>query len=245
MARRRKKIYTESDLYEPLKLHLEDQGYLVKAEVKSCDVVATRKDEVVALELKKSFNLKLVYQCLERLKYADAVYAVIAAPKEGQLSKSIKQCKNLLSRISIGLILVYLYESGARVQVVLQPNNIPIKKNGRLKKVVLREFNNRSGSYNIGGTKGEIATAYREAAIHCAVIIEKVGEASPAQIRKIGGPENGGSIMNNNYYGWFDKVRRGIYVNTPVVQEALEQYKDIAKYYRKKYKRRAINVKGL
>lgn len=242
MARRRRKTYTESDLYEPLKLHLEAQGYVVKAEVKSCDVVATREKEVVAFELKKSFNLKLVYQCLARLKYADAVYAVIASPKEGQLSKSVKECKNLLSRIGIGLILVYLYESGSRVQVILQPNQIPVKKNGRLKKVVLREFNNRSGSYNIGGTKGAIATAYREAAIHCAVIIEKMGPASPAQIRKIGGPDNGGSIMNNNYYGWFNKVKRGVYVNNPVVREALEQYKDIAKFYRKKYKKAGVKT---
>jgi hypothetical protein len=86
--------------------------------VKSCDVIATRDKEVLAFELKKSINLKLVYQCLERLKYADAVYAVVAAPKDGQLNKAIKEGKNLLSRIGIGLILVYLYESGSRVQII-------------------------------------------------------------------------------------------------------------------------------
>jgi len=244
MGVRRKKEFTEGDLYQPLKLHLEEQGYMVKAEVKACDVVATREEEVLAFELKKSFNLKLIYQCLERLKYADAVYAVVAAPKEGQMNKAVKDAKSLLSRIGIGLVLVYLYESGARVQVVLQPTVIPVKKNSRLKKVVLREFNNRSGSYNIGGTKGEVATAYREAAIHCAVIIETLGASSPAQIRKIGGPENCGPLMNNNYYGWFNKVSRGVYDNTKAVKKAMKQYKDIASYYRKKYRKLSKAVVG-
>jgi hypothetical protein len=43
----------ETDLYIPVKRHLEAQGYTVKSEIKGCDVVAVRGDELpVIVELK-------------------------------------------------------------------------------------------------------------------------------------------------------------------------------------------------
>lgn len=48
----------ETDLYPPVKAFLEAQGYVVKAEVARCDVVAVRGDEPpVVVELKTRFNL--------------------------------------------------------------------------------------------------------------------------------------------------------------------------------------------
>ncbi len=48
----------ESDLYAPVKALLEGQGYVVKGEVRGCDVVAVRGEEPpVIVELKRVFGL--------------------------------------------------------------------------------------------------------------------------------------------------------------------------------------------
>ncbi|HIF78624.1 MAG TPA: hypothetical protein EYQ36_13725, partial [Sulfitobacter sp.] len=58
----------ETDLYPPIKAFLEDQGYVVKAEVGAADVVALRGAEPpVVVELKLGFSLALFHQCLARL----------------------------------------------------------------------------------------------------------------------------------------------------------------------------------
>ena len=58
----------ETDLYPPVKTFLEGQGYVVKSEVGAADVVAMRGGEpAVIVELKLSFSLALVHQCVARL----------------------------------------------------------------------------------------------------------------------------------------------------------------------------------
>ena len=57
--------FRETDLYEPVRRFLEEEGYTVQAEVKGCDVAAVKNGHLVIVELKKAFNLRLVYQaCL-------------------------------------------------------------------------------------------------------------------------------------------------------------------------------------
>jgi hypothetical protein len=47
----------ETELYEPVKAFLENQGYEVKAEVGSADIVACRgDDDPVIVELKTGFT---------------------------------------------------------------------------------------------------------------------------------------------------------------------------------------------
>jgi hypothetical protein len=74
----------ESDLYAPVKALLEGQGYVVKGEVRGCDVVAVRGDEPpVIVELKRVFGLSLVLQGVDRLALSDRVYlAVASGPKQ-------------------------------------------------------------------------------------------------------------------------------------------------------------------
>ena len=57
--------FKESDMYLPIKKYLEAGGYTVTAEVKNADVTAVKGDELVILELKKQFNIKLLFQALE------------------------------------------------------------------------------------------------------------------------------------------------------------------------------------
>src|SRR5260370_33776490 len=68
----------EADLSEPVKAFLAGQGYVVRGEVRGCDVVATRGDEKpVIVELKLRFNLALVLQGVERLALTDQGYLAL------------------------------------------------------------------------------------------------------------------------------------------------------------------------
>ena len=52
----------ETQLYPPVKQYLVGNGYEVQAEVLDCDVVATKGDEIVAVELKTGANMQLLVQ---------------------------------------------------------------------------------------------------------------------------------------------------------------------------------------
>lgn len=56
----------ETELYLPVKEYLEERGYTVRGEVRSCDLAAVRGGELVLVELKMAFNLELVLQGNER-----------------------------------------------------------------------------------------------------------------------------------------------------------------------------------
>ena len=73
----------ESDLYGPVRDYLQDLGYEVKGEVKSCDVTAMRDGELIVVELKRGFTLELIYQAINRQRVADGVYVAVPLPKRG------------------------------------------------------------------------------------------------------------------------------------------------------------------
>ena len=71
--------FKETDLYEPIRAFLEEEGYQVQAEVKHCDIAAEKNGRLVVVELKRAFGLKLVYQGLERQSLTDEVFAAATA----------------------------------------------------------------------------------------------------------------------------------------------------------------------
>ncbi|MEM9851917.1 MAG: hypothetical protein AAF761_07950, partial [Pseudomonadota bacterium] len=78
----------ETALYAPVKAYLEAQGYTVKGEVASCDVVACRGAEPpVIVELKTALSLKLLMQGVDRQAITDAVYLAVpdSAGRRGQI----------------------------------------------------------------------------------------------------------------------------------------------------------------
>ena len=82
----------ESDLYGPVKQHLEGLGYTVRGEVGRCDVVAVSGDAIVAVELKLTFGLPVLYQALQRLPSVDLVYVAVAVP-EGHAETGMLRCR--------------------------------------------------------------------------------------------------------------------------------------------------------
>ena len=80
--------FKETDLYEPIRAFLEEEGYQVQAEVKHCDIAAEKNGRLVVVELKRAFGLKLVYQGLERQSLTDEVFVAIPRPKKGAREKA-------------------------------------------------------------------------------------------------------------------------------------------------------------
>jgi hypothetical protein len=196
----------ETDLYLPIKIFLEAQGFVVKAEVKSCDVVGVRgKEAPVIVELKTSLNLQLFYQAMDRLGMSDLVYVAVPRPKRGIPSEAIKLCR----RIGLGLLMV---TASGSVEVVADPVPYAPRKNDKRLKRMLGEFHKRAGDTNIGGSVGrKIMTAYRQDAIKCARHLSDHGPTSPRAIKAATGVDRAAGILRNNVYGWFERLDRGVY----------------------------------
>jgi len=219
-------IANETMLYEPIKAYLCRRGFAVRSEVAGRDLVAVRGDEVVVVELKRTFNLSLLLQGVERQGAADYVYLAVEAP--ARPTRRWSQVRGLCERLGLGLLTVsFPAKRPARVDVAVEarrPDDLPRKKAER--KRLLDEFNGRSGDYNVGGsTRRPIVTAYREDALHLASTLKAEGAPQTVKaLREATGCDRAGRILQDNYYGWFERVRRGVYRLTPAGEEALVQY---------------------
>ena len=97
----------EAELYPPLKRWFEAQDYQVRGEVKHCDLVAEKADELVIVELKIKPSLKLLYQASERLSVTDQVF--VGLPGSSHRSRALTPFIRLLKLLGIGLILIKRY----------------------------------------------------------------------------------------------------------------------------------------
>jgi hypothetical protein len=207
----------ESDLYAPVKTLLEGQGYAVKGEVRGCDVVGVRRDEPpVIVELKKAFGLALVLQGVDRLTLSDRIYLAV-----GQWPKQMKNVRKLCRRLGLGLIVV----AHQRADVVLDPVPYRPRKNGRKVGRLLGEHARRVGDPNRGGssTRVPMMTAYRQEALRCAELL-KAGSMKLADMRAAADVPNASKILRSDYYGWFERLERGVYVLTPQGRAGLRRF---------------------
>jgi hypothetical protein len=230
----------ETDLYAPVKAWLEQQGYVVRSEVRGCDVVGIKLDEEwpVIVELKRRFNLSLFLQTMDRLRITPHVY-VAAERVEGRGAFSIAQIRRLCLQLGIGLLTIKLYRrKPAFVEVHCHPGDVSERpssptKVGRRTNRLTSEFNQRSGDFNVGGSGGrKLVTAYREKALQCALALQQHGPQSPRQVRMKIGTEKAATILRDNVYGWFHRVQRGLYELTPVGTAALEEYNFVLRMQR-------------
>jgi hypothetical protein len=208
----------ESDLYQPVKALLEGQGYLVKGEVRGCDVVGVRGSEPpVVVELKRAFGLALVLQGIDRLSMTDRVYLAI-----GAWPKRLRDVKKLCRRLGLGVMIV----SGPRVDVLLDPIPYAPRKNRRKADRLLGEHARRVGDPNRGGssTRVPMMTAYRQESLRCAGLLAQNGPMTLAALRIAAGVPNAASILQRDAYGWFERVERGTYTITPEGRRGLERF---------------------
>lgn len=203
----------ETDLYPPVKAHLEAQGYVVKGEIGPADVVGVRTgvrvDDMVVVELKKGFSLTLFHQGIARLAVCDCVYVAVAKGKGRPWLKSLRENVRMARRLGLGVIGVDV-PAGA-VKVYCEPGPYVPRKAARKKRAILGEFEKREGDPNLGGLQGARVTAYRQEATLCAEFLALAGEAKGADVAKSTGVARATMIMRNNHYGWFEKISKGVY----------------------------------
>ena len=221
---------TEADLYAPVRDYLAAGGYVVRSEVNGCDITALKDDELVIIELKRNFTTGLLIQATQRQRMADSVYIAIPRPAYPLASRRGRQMSHLVRRLELGLILVDPVEG--RIEIALHPLPFDRKRDNRARRSLLREIDGRSGEYNVGGTTGKaLVTAYRENAIQIAWLLAERPSLSPKQLRELGTGKKTQSILQSNYYGWFERIGRGLYALSPEGRHALERYPKIVRYF--------------
>ena len=224
----------ETDLYPPIKSFLEAQGYNVKSEVKSCDVVAVRGDEApVIVELKTKLTFPLILQGVDRQTMTDAVY-IATGPLRGSRRTSLwgrhrRQIIKLCKRLGLGLMSVEgKLDTALRVEVHLDPLPYQPRKNTRRKSMLLGEFAHRVGDPNTGGsTRRPLITAYRQDALRCVKFLEGTGQAKLSEIRSATAVDRASGILQRDVYGWFQRVDRGIYSLSPKGTAAAGEFRSV------------------
>lgn len=223
----------ETDLYPPVYEYFTQHGYCVRSEVMHCDLTAVKEDEVIAVELKRSFTLSLLAQAVARQRFADAVYVVVPRPREGLRSRKWRDMCHLLRRLELGLLLVTLRPAKSSVDLVFHPSPYEPKHNSQRRSCVIREVAGRSCDCNTGGsTRKKLMTAYRENAVHIACCLEQYGIMSPKQLRQLGTGDKTQAILRQNFYGWFERTERGLYALHETGRAALMEYSELAGHYR-------------
>ncbi|MCK5152995.1 MAG: hypothetical protein KAQ93_01435 [Spirochaetales bacterium] len=221
----------ETELSEPLSMWLGKQGYTVSCEVKNCDIVARKKDELVIIELKTRFSLDLVYQAVNRKNMTESVYVAVPVLPGKKTIPKLKEVKKLLFRLEVGLILVRFLKTKTRVEIISHPGNYNPRRASKRRNAIIREIDGRYSEFNKAGStiKDPRVSAYKQQALVCAWLLNKNGNMSPKSIKKSGGGVKTQQILSGNIYGWFDKVSRGIYCLNPAGIEALNVYENVLK----------------
>jgi hypothetical protein len=239
MSSKKKIEIREEDLYKPISEYLTNLGYTVKGEVKHCDIVAVKDEELLVVEMKKSLNLDLILQAALRQKLADVVYIAVPKPGRALFSKRWQDLYYLLKRLQFGLIFVSFKEGLSLVEVVFDPVPFDMsntkKKNNKKKQELLKEFEARHGDFNTGGsTRKKLVTAYREQAIHIACCLMKYGPMSPKALRELGTDEKKTQIiLKNNHYKWFEHIDDKLYGMSEKGIREVSAYAELCDYYMK------------
>lgn len=227
MTDKQHKLY-EVDLYKPVQKYFVKNGFEVHGEVNHCDLAAVKEDELVIVEFKLNLSVNLLVQAAKRQKLTDMVYIAIPKPKHKTKSKSWQDLLYLLKRLELGLLLVSIYEKSSKVDVALHPAPFDLPKsrqgNKRKRERIITEMAGRNGDYNLGGsTKTTIMTAYRQSCLFIAHCLDQKGPLSPKKLRELGTGDKTYSILNKNFYNWFEKVERGVYTVNEQGRMALKE----------------------
>ena len=140
----------------------------------------------------------------------------------------------LVRRLELGLITVSFQTVSPGLRFYLSA--LDRQKNrqaGRRQLSSLKmEIEGRHANYNLGGSTGKkLMTAYKEQAIQIACCLQKYGPLAPKKLRALGTGKKTFSILYNNYYGWFERVERGIYQLSQLGEQELKEFPELVAYY--------------
>jgi len=118
-------FYQELELIKPLSDYFKKQGYIIKHEVKigfcRADLIAFKKDEVIAIELKLKDWKKAIFQAKNYQFGCDYVYLAVPLMRVYNI---IKKAEHLLMKDGIGLLVVT--EDSCEVRKIIEAK--PSKK---------------------------------------------------------------------------------------------------------------------
>jgi len=219
------KTIKETELYAPIKQLLDGQGYTVKSEIGSADIVACRSQEdPVIVEMKTGFSLSLFHQGIARQALSEAVYIAVPRGTGKAFHKALKGNLGLCKRLGLGLMTVRLKDGFVEVHADPAPFRPRISKPKRAR--LLREFMKRVGDPNTGGsTRRELMTAYRQDALRCLQFLKCNGPTKAALVAAECEVTNARRLMADDHYGWFERVATGVYGLTPKGVKAHTAYK--------------------
>jgi len=202
----------ETELYRPVADYLQQLGFVVRGEVKGCDVAALRNNELLVVELKRGLTIDLLIQAANRQRIADAVYIAIPRPPKGMRGKRWQGITDIIKRLDLGLIVVSIKKGNSYAEAVVHPGDVLPKQIPARRKAVVTELMNRSIDLNSGGsTRTKLYTAYRENAVCIAKILKEQGPLSPKELRALGTGQRTYTILYKNHYGWFRRVGKATY----------------------------------
>ena len=235
MIKEKRKIL-ESDLFQPVHDFFKDLGYEVHGEVNGCDVTASKKDELIVIELKRSLNIDLLIQAAKRQRLTEYVYMAIPRSSCKMYTRRWKDICFLVRRLELGLITVLFNGDTTKVDIIINPSPFDKKKSmqvtKRKTKKLISEIEGRHGNYNLGGSTGKkIMTSYKECSIQIACYLKKYGQLSPKKLREFGTGKKTLSILYKNYYGWFERVDKGIYAISDKGLEDLKEFPGLVAFY--------------
>ncbi|MED4228242.1 DUF2161 domain-containing phosphodiesterase [Neobacillus cucumis] len=226
----------EMDLYKPIQTFFVKEGYEVYGEVKDCDIVAVKGEELIIIELKLTLSVDLLIQAAKRQRISDQVYIAIPKPKYRLNSRRWADKCHLIKRLELGLIVVSNPTKRAKTEVLFHPtpfNRGKSRGQSKLKRdAVLKEINGRSADFNVGGSsRVKIMTAYKENSIQIACYLSHFGPLSPKKLIQLGTGDKTSSILVKNYYSWFERIKRGTYCLTEKGQEEIKEFPNLYNYY--------------
>ncbi len=199
----------ETSLYLPIKNFLESAGYTVKGEIGGCDLVGLSEGDptvVVIGELKLVFNLELILQAVDRATVADEVWIAARISAKVRVRESDRRYRDLCRRLGFGMLGV---SDAGEVSIIVSSVSPMPRSNPKRRTRLVKEHRKRAGDPALGGsTKVPIMTAYRQQALACAAAMAG-GLQRPRDLTPI--VHIAGQILLQNYYGWFEKVDKGVY----------------------------------
>ena len=214
----------ETTLYLPVKKFLESLGFEAKGEIKGCDIVAMDAGAPAALvvcELKLSFTLELLLQGVDRSAACDEVWLAVRASLRGRGRENDSRVKKLCRLCGFGLMSVF---STGRVEVLVEPVPWKPRPDSKRRSRLVEEFRKRRGDPATGGsTRRPVMTAYRQQALGCAFALRETPQR-PRDLKPV--HPDAAKILQNNVYGWFERVERGVYGLTAAGRLALVQWRE-------------------
>jgi hypothetical protein len=140
--------------------------------------------------------------------------------------------RQLLRRLSLGLLLVSFVGGDGYVEVAFDPGPYDQRKSPKRLQAVLREIAGRSADYNLGGSsRRKLLTAYKEQSLYIAWWLQQLGPQSPKALRAHGACDNARSILYRNHYGWFTHPAKGLYGISDAGRHELDQHRELIEYW--------------